>query len=161
MAAEHAADLLPAKVAVIAALGIGAQWLAWRLQWPAIVLMSGAGLLIGAIPAVLFGAPLIDPTAEFSDLLRPIIGLAVAIILFEGGLALQFDELQSAQKAVRRLVIVGAPVGWALGTLAARYCAGLPWDISALFGGLLVVTARRSFCLSCAKPSLPVALQRS
>ncbi len=33
--------------ALIGALGIGAQWLAWRLQAPAIVLMALAGLAVG------------------------------------------------------------------------------------------------------------------
>lgn len=140
MAVEHASDLLPAKIALIGAMGIGAQWLAWRLQWPAIVLMSLAGLTVGPLAALLFGAPLISPAADFGDLLRPMIALAVAVILFEGGLALQFNELRGAGQAVRRLVVVGAPVGWLLGTLAARFAAGLPWDLAALIGGLLVVT---------------------
>lgn len=140
MAVESAAQLLPAKMAIIGALGVGAQWVAWRLQWPAIVLMSAAGLLVGPIAALALGAPIIDPAADFGELLRPIVALAVAVILFEGGLALEFNELRDGSKAVRRLVLLGAPIGWLLGTFAARYAAGLPWDIAALFGGLLVVT---------------------
>ena len=35
--------------ALIGALGIGAQWLAWRLQAPAIVLMALAGLALSLI----------------------------------------------------------------------------------------------------------------
>src|SRR3546814_14068862 len=38
------------------------------------------------------------------------------------------------------LVVVGVPVGWALGTAAAYYGAGLPLEIAALFGGIMVVT---------------------
>src|SRR3546814_1135021 len=38
------------------------------------------------------------------------------------------------------LVFVGVPVGWALGTAAAYYGAGLPLEIAALFGGIMVVT---------------------
>jgi NhaP-type Na+/H+ or K+/H+ antiporter len=140
MAVENAADLLPAKIALIGALGIGAQWLAWRLQWPAIVLMSAAGLIIGPLAMVLLGSPIVDPAADFGDLLRPMIALAVALILFEGGLDLHFSEIRGLGVAVRRMILVVAPVGWALGTLAAHYLAGLPWDIAALFGGLLVVT---------------------
>jgi len=140
MAFEVASELLPAKMAIIGALGIGAQWVAWRLQWPAIVLMSVAGLLVGPVAAVVLGAPIIDPVHDFGDLLRPIVALAVAVILFEGGLALEFSELRDGSKAVRRLVLLGAPIGWLLGMLAVHYVAGLAWDISALFGGLLVVT---------------------
>ncbi len=140
MAVESAAEFLPAKVALIGVLGVGAQWLAWRLQWPAIVLMSLAGLLVGPFAAGVFGQPLLDPQADFGELLRPIIGLAVAVILFEGGLLLEFRELQGLSKAVRRLVFPGALIGWLLGALAARYAAGLSWELAALFGGLLVVT---------------------
>ena len=90
-AAETAALLSPVEtVALIGVLGIGAQWLAWRLQLPAIVLMSIAGLIVGPISTlVLMGLldhqPILDPNAAFSDLFRPIVSLAVAIILSEGG----------------------------------------------------------------------------
>lgn len=137
---EDAAAYLPAKIALIGALGIGSQWLAWRMNWPAIVLMSVAGLIVGPFWAMAAGEPLIDPEADFGAMLRPAIAIAVGIILFEGGLNLNFTELRGAGHAVRRLVILGAPVGWGLGAVAAHYVAGLPWDIALLFGGLMVVT---------------------
>ncbi|PHR57136.1 MAG: sodium:proton exchanger [Robiginitomaculum sp.] len=131
---------LTTKIALIVAAGMGAQWLGWRLQWPAIVLLSLAGLALGPGSAALLGAPLIDPAADFGELLGPAIGLAVALILFEGGFGLRFADLRDAGSAVRRLVFVGAPLGWALGTAAAYYLAGLSFSLSALFGGLMVVT---------------------
>jgi NhaP-type Na+/H+ or K+/H+ antiporter len=144
MAVEHletgVAAMLPAKVALIGVLGVGAQWVAWRLHWPAIVLLSLAGLTVGPLAAAALGHPLIDPGYDFGGLLRPMVALAVAVILFEGGLALQFKDLRDASKGVQRLIYLGAPIGWALGAVAARYAAGLPWDVAALFGGLLVVT---------------------
>ncbi len=140
MAVESAAASLPAKMALIGALGVGAQWLAWRLQWPAIVLMSLAGLIVGPLAAATFGAPILDPATDFGELLRPLIAVAVALILFEGGLALDFEEIRGRARMIRRFTTVGAPVAWLLGTLAAHYLAGLPWDIALLFGGLLVVT---------------------
>ena len=120
--------------AVIGALGIGAQWLAWRLQLPGIVLMLVAGLLAGPVFGVL------DPSAAFGDLLRPIVAVAVAVILFEGGLTLNVAELREVRPAVRRLVFVGAPLGWLMSALAIHYGAGLSWQSSAVFGGILVVT---------------------
>ena len=45
--AHHAVEALPFKLALIGSLGIGAQWLAWKLQRPAIVLMAIAGLVFG------------------------------------------------------------------------------------------------------------------
>jgi len=139
MESVFALDLI-AKIALIIAAGIGAQWLGWRLQWPAIVLLSIAGLLLGPISGLVLSTPILDPAQDFSDLLSPAIGLAVALILFEGGLGLRFADLRDAGSAVRRLVFVGAPLGWALNTAAAYYLAGLSLPLSALFGGLMVVT---------------------
>ena len=121
-------------MAVIGVLGIGAQWLAWRLSMPAIVLMLAAGLLAG--PAT----GMIDPEAAFGDLFRPMISIAVAVILFEGGLTLNFHELRSTGPAVRRLVYFGAPLSWLLSTLAIHYGAGLSLESSVVFGGILIVT---------------------
>ncbi|MEM9738371.1 MAG: sodium:proton antiporter [Pseudomonadota bacterium] len=139
------------SVALIGALGLGAQWLAWRLQAPAIVLMALAGLIVGPLWATTLGnsdslfyigtdGALLDPSAEFNELLRPIISLAVAVILFEGGLVLRFEHLRDAGAAVRRMVFVGGPLAWALGSLAAHFAGGLDWASSIVFAGVMVVT---------------------
>ncbi|MFU1476931.1 cation:proton antiporter [Roseovarius sp. C7] len=120
--------------ALVGAIGVGAQWLAWRLRMPAIVLMLGAGLVIGPVLG------LFDPGRDIGPLMQPMISIAVAIILFEGGLTLNFHHLRSAAEGVRRLVIVGAPLGWLLSTLALRYVAGLSWEASLVFGGIMIVT---------------------
>ena len=120
--------------ALIGALGIGAQWLAWRTQLPAIVLMLAAGILAGPIFGVM------NPSEDFGNLFKPIIGVAVAVILFEGGLTLKFAELRETGQAVRRLVYFGAPLGWLFSTLAIHYGAGLSIEASTVFGGILVVT---------------------
>ncbi|MFS4438649.1 cation:proton antiporter [Paracoccaceae bacterium GXU_MW_L88] len=120
--------------AIIGVLGVGSQWLAWRLQLPAIVLMLAAGLIAGPITG------LINPAEDFGELFRPIVSVAVAVILFEGGLTLHFHELRESSKAVRRLVYIGAPLGWALSTLACHYAAGLSWESSLVLGGILIVT---------------------
>lgn len=120
--------------ALIGALGIGAQWLAWRLQLPAIVLMLAAGLLAGPVTGA------INPEAAFGDLFRPMIAIAVAVILFEGGLTLNFSELKETGKPVRRLMWLGAPLGWLFSTLAIHYGAGLSIEAAAVFGGILIVT---------------------
>ncbi len=125
---------IAAKITLVGGLGIGAQWLAWRLRWPSIVLMALAGLLAGPV----FG--LIDPATDFENVLQPVISLAVALILFEGGLQLNREELPTAGQGVRRLVFLGAPLGWLFGALAAHYVAGLEWPVALLLGGLLVVT---------------------
>ncbi|MBU0824484.1 MAG: cation:proton antiporter, partial [Alphaproteobacteria bacterium] len=127
-------ESLLVKIALIGVIGIGAQWIAWRTGKPAIALMLVAGIIAGPVLG------LIDPERDFGQLREPIIKLAVAVILFEGGLSLKFRELRQAGAAVFMLVFIGVPVGWALGTAAAYYGAGLPLELAALFGGIMIVT---------------------
>ncbi len=102
-------------------LGILAQWLAWRLRLPAILLLLGFGMILGLFVrpdqmlAELTGS---DPSVG-PKILFPIVSLAVAAILFEGGLTLKFSELRSAGNIVLRLVSIGALVTWVLTSLAA------------------------------------------
>jgi NhaP-type Na+/H+ or K+/H+ antiporter len=120
--------------ALVGALGVGSQWFAWRLSMPAIVLMLVAGVLIGPVLGVF------DPARDIGPLMGPMISIAVAIILFEGGLTLNFRSLQDASIGVKRLVFVGAPLGWLTSALALRYGAGLGWESAAVFGGIMIVT---------------------
>lgn len=122
------------KIALIGVLGVGAQWLAWRFNLPGIVLMAVAGLLAGPVFGVL------DPVSDFGALLTPMISIAVAIILFEGGLTLNFREIRDVSTGVRRLVFPGAVIAWGLGALAAHYLANLDWPVALLFAGILIVT---------------------
>ncbi|MAK60078.1 MAG: sodium:proton exchanger [Ponticaulis sp.] len=141
VSADATAFLSPVEaVAMIGVLGIGAQWLAWRLQLPAIVLMSVAGLLIGPVSSLWLAQPIVDPQESFGEMFRPIVSLAVAIILFEGGLALKFSDLRDSGAAVRRLVFLGAPIAWALGTVVCYFFAGLGLGTAVLFAGILIVT---------------------
>ena len=121
-------------IASVGALGIGAQWVAWRTGWPAIVLMLAAGFIAGPVTGLL------NPEAAFGDILDPMISIGVALILFEGGLSLDLRELRHSGKAVWRLATVGVLIGWALGALAGFYIAGLVWPVAVLFGGILIVT---------------------
>ncbi len=150
--AHHVASALPIKIALIGALGIGAQWLAWKLQRPAIVLMAVAGLIFGPLLGALLSLDLpgairnfieplrLDPVNDFGEVYRPAIGLAVAIILFEGGLNLRFKDLGDAKSAVMRMVFLGGPIAWVLGAAAAYYIVGLPFLVAVMVGGLFVVT---------------------
>ena len=121
-------------IALVGVLGIGAQWVAWRTGWPAIVLMLVAGFLAGPILGIF------NPEDTFGELLEPMIAIGVALILFEGGLSLDFRELNKYGEGVWRLVILGVPLGWLFGSLAAYFVAGLVWPVAILFAGILVVT---------------------
>ncbi|MBO9504283.1 sodium:proton antiporter [Erythrobacter sp. EhN03] len=121
-------------IAMVGMLGVGAQWVAWRTGWPAIVLMLAAGFLAGPVLG------LFDPEHAFGELLDPMIAIGVALILFEGGLSLDFRELRHAGEGVWRLVLLGGPIAWVLGAFAAHSIGGLEWPVAILFAGILVVT---------------------
>ncbi len=115
-------------------IGILSQWIAWKYRMPAIVIMSVAGLLVGPI----FG--LVNPKESMGDLFSPIVTFAVAIILFEGSLNLDFREIKEFRKPVARVVTVGAFIAWIAGSLAAHYLAGLSFAVAFIIGGLFIVT---------------------
>lgn len=121
-------------VLAIVFAGVAAQWIAWRLRMPGIVVLLAAGLLLGPVTGLL------DPSRDFGAALRPAVGLAVAIIVFEGGLKLNLQELRSAGSGVLRLTVLALPLNWLFGALAGHVFGGFDWPVAALFGAILVVT---------------------
>ncbi len=126
-------DLVDGLV-LVAAVGVGCQWLAWRLRIPAIVLFLFAGLLIGPLTG------LIDPQRDFGPLLRPLISLAVAVILFEGGLNLHWHEFKASAAGVKRLIGLGVPLSAVFGAFAAYFVGGLSLPVALVFAAIMVVT---------------------
>ncbi|ARI75974.1 cation:proton antiporter [Halobacillus mangrovi] len=127
-------DSLLLQFMLIGILGVGSQWVAWRFRLPAIVVMSIVGLLAGPVLGIM------NPEEDFGDLYKPIISLAVAVILFEGSLNLDFKEVRGLGRPVFRIVTIGAFLSWILGALAAHYVAGLSWAVAFVIGGLFIVT---------------------
>lgn len=121
-------------IAIILVLGAGVQWLGWRFKLPAILLLLTAGFLVGPVTHV------IDPDFIFGGLLFPLVSLAVALILFEGGLSLRLADLKQVGHVLWRLLTMGALVTWIISTLAAHYFIGLSWSLALLLGSILVVT---------------------
>lgn len=120
-------------------VGIGimsliSQWLAWRVRVPAILFLLASGLLLG--PATGF----LDPDAMFGSLLFPFISLAVAVILFEGALTLNLEEIKGHGVVVRRLITVGVLVVWLVVALFVHYIIGTSWQLAFLFGSIMTVT---------------------
>jgi NhaP-type Na+/H+ or K+/H+ antiporter len=115
------------------ALGIAAQWLAWRLKLPAILL-----LLVFGFAARAFGG--LDPDKVFAeDTLLAIVSLSVAVVLFDGGLTLRFSEIRETRGVIVRLVTIGSAVTWVLASLAALLVFD-DWRLAVLTGAILVVT---------------------
>jgi len=123
-------------IALSAILGAGflCQLAAWRLRLPAILFLLVCGIL---------GGPVFDwfhPDELFGDLLFPFISLAVAIILFEGGLTLRLRDIKGVESVIRNLITVGVLVTWGITTMSVRWLLGFSWEISFLFGAIMVVT---------------------
>lgn len=122
--------LTPLYIAGVLGLGMAAQWLAWRIKLPAIVLLLAFGFGLGAT----FGPPPAD------DVILPFVSLAVGVILFEGGLSLQFREFRESGGVVTRLVTIGLLVTWVGGAAAAGFLLGFDWPMACLIGALLTVS---------------------
>jgi NhaP-type Na+/H+ or K+/H+ antiporter len=136
-----AATELILLVAGIIAIGVLAQLLADRLKVPTIIFYIGAGLLLGPVAPFLPGidSRIIGPES-FGDALPAVVGLAVAIIVFEGAFHLKLERIREAPAAAVRIVTIGALIAL-LGTAAAvRFALGASWGLSLIIGALLTAT---------------------
>jgi NhaP-type Na+/H+ or K+/H+ antiporter len=133
VAAEGAANLVPIVAAIIG-LGVGAQVLADRFQVPSVLFLILAGILIGPE-----GLRVVTPES-FGGALSAIVGLSVAIIVFEGAFHLTTEKLREAPSATLKLVTVGAVVSLVGTATVVRYALETDWDIAMLIGSLLVAT---------------------
>ena len=135
-------QLFPFFLVLVPLLGILAQWLAWRLQLPSILLLLGFGLCLGlwtspdSVLAELTGGD----TSVGPKLLFPIVSLSVAIILFEGGLTLRWSQLGDGAGVVLRLIIISSLITWILTAILSKYLLGFSWPLAWLLGAILMVT---------------------
>lgn len=121
-------------LALVLALGIVSQWLAWHLKQPSILFLLIIGIVVGPVLGIL------QPDKLLGDLLFPFISLGVAIILFEGSLTLQFHEIKQHGNVVNRLVTIGPLITIAVIAAATHWIMGLSIQVSLLLGALVCVT---------------------
>ena len=88
-------------LAMIVGAGMAAQWIAWRTGIPSIIALLVAGLVLGPVSGGL------DPDDLLGDTLFPLVSLAVALILFEGGLAAGWPEIRPVAFPAISLATVG------------------------------------------------------
>ncbi|EHR5762946.1 sodium:proton antiporter [Vibrio parahaemolyticus] len=121
-------------LSAVGVIGLGCQWLAWRLRLPAILFLLLAGLIVGPFMQWL------KPDEILGNLLFPLVSLAVAVILFEGSLTLNFKEIRGVSGSVWSIVSIGAIISWAATSVATHYFLDFTWELAMLFGSLTVVT---------------------
>lgn len=108
--------------------------LADKLQVPSIALLLLGGVLLG--PQVL---GIVDP-ASLGKGLEVVVVLAVAVILFEGGLTLDVAGFRQEPVVILRMLTIGVLVTWAAAAAAAYAFAGVEMTIAIVAGSLVIVT---------------------
>jgi len=127
-------DNLLLAIAGLVALGGICQWLAWRLNLPSILFLLTAGILVGPILGIF------DPDALLGDLLFPFVSVAVAIILFEGGLTLKISDIREHGAVVTRLITLGVLITWLMLATTVHFVFDMPWPLALVFGSITVVS---------------------
>lgn len=122
-------------VATIVGLGVGAQVLADRFQVPSVLFLIITGILVGPV-----GLGIVSLSTFGTGALSAIVGLSVAIIMFEAAFHLKIEKFYDARSTTFRLVTVGALIALVGTSLAVRFFLGADWDLSFLIGALLVAT---------------------
>ncbi len=122
------------ELAGIVVIGIGAQWIAWRLRLPSILLLLVFGFLAGPVTGF------INPDELMGNLLSPFIALSLALILFEGGMSLKISDVIGNRRVVRNLLTIGVLTTWLIASTSAYIIFGLDPLLSILLGSILVVT---------------------
>ncbi|HET7683166.1 MAG TPA: cation:proton antiporter [Marmoricola sp.] len=125
-------DIGPAPyLAVVLGVSVLAQWLAWQLKLPSILLLLLIGFAMGR---------LVSPEHVLGqDVLFGGVTIAVGIILFEGSLSLRLKHVADLGRPVIRLCTVTVAIAWPLITLGA-WVIGFDIQVALLVGALLVVT---------------------
>lgn len=121
-------------LAFSAAAGVLLVVAANRLRVPSIALLLVAGVAVGPE-----GIGLIDPGVLGSGL-RLIVGLAVAVILFEGGLTLDLAGARRNQLFIWRVLSFGVLTTWVGTALTLMWLFDLALPVAMLCGSLVIVT---------------------
>ncbi len=136
------------ELALIIILGVFAFWIAWKTKLPAILPLILIGLLVGPLSTLYTadGTKWLEPVWNGQEGLFPgerlfnFVSLAIAVILFEGGLTLKKEEILNVGPSIGKLITLGATITFLGGGIAAHYFFDLSWEMSFLFSALIIVT---------------------
>lgn len=118
------------------AVGIGAviTVACRRAKIPALLPLLGVGLLFGTSGLGVVNA------SSLGDSLRAIITVSIGLLIFEGTLHLNRQELGHAPRAVWGLLTIGAVTTMGGVAAAAHWILEFGWPVSILLGATLIVT---------------------
>ena len=128
-------DQILAGVGLIVVLAVGSQVLASRLRIPALIILLPAGFTAGALTTD------VNPQRLLGPAFQPLVSLAVAVILYDSGLALEWGKVAGrARRVVPRLVLWGVPVTMAFAAVLAGPLLGMSGGAALMTGAILVVS---------------------
>lgn len=122
------------SIAIALVVGIVAQSLARKMKLPGLLLLLLAGVVLG--PSVL---GIVRPES-LGSALSVLVGFAVAVILFEGGLNLSLTRIRNERRSIQLLISLGSVSTMVGGAAAAHWIMGWDWPVAWLFGSLVIVT---------------------
>ena len=122
-------------VGLIVVLAVGSQVLASRLRIPALIVLLPAGFISGALTTDVHPDRLLGPAFQ------PLVSIAVALILYDSGRALEWGKVhERARRVVPQLVIWGVPITFALTAVFAGPLLGMSARAALMAGAILVVS---------------------
>jgi NhaP-type Na+/H+ or K+/H+ antiporter len=128
-------DQILIGVGLIGVLAVGSQVLASQLRIPALIILLPAGFTAGALTTD------VNPDRLLGPAFQPLVSLAVAVILYDSGLGLQWGKVRGrARRVVPRLVGVGVPITAAFGAVFAGLLLGMSTGAAIMLGAILVVS---------------------
>jgi NhaP-type Na+/H+ or K+/H+ antiporter/Trk K+ transport system NAD-binding subunit len=134
-AVSSGTGLIPLVVTILG-LGVAAQVLADRLKIPSVLFLVLAGIAVGPEGLDVVGLTAFGGAGPLSA----IVGLSVAIIIFEGAFNLKLPKLRQTPQEALRLITLGAGMVL-IGTAAVvRLALDASWELSFLIASLLIAT---------------------
>ncbi len=127
-------DVALRAIAAIAGAAALAQIISRRFPIPLPLFLLGAGLLLG------HDGLNVVRSHELEDLIRIVVVIAVALIVFEGGTALRIASLRTLAPVVRNLILLGLVITPVVGAVATWLFLDFDWSMAFLFGALVSVT---------------------
>lgn len=121
-------------LAFLLAAGLGSQLLAGMLRVPRMVVLVGAGALLGPDVAGALDLPLESVAVQI------LLTLGVSMILFHGGLGLSFAVLRPVAVGLGLLAVPGVLVTALVTGAAATLAFDLPFEAGLLIGAVLAPT---------------------
>jgi NhaP-type Na+/H+ or K+/H+ antiporter len=122
-------------ISLTVGLAVGCQILAAVLRIPSIILLLPVGFAAGALTMT------VNPYKLLGAAFPPLVSLAVAVILFDGGLDLVTKGLAGeSRRVVHRLRNLGIPITWAGAGFFAWLLLGLSSKTAIMLGAILIVS---------------------